>query len=99
MKPAASSSGVRGRYGGFGVKSVAGLVAAPRPPPPNPVARTGAPGACFTALPAISYCPSMTAMLARRPAPSGVNVRTDEIGVPWIVIEYLRIRLLPAAEM
>ena len=82
MKPAASSSGVRGRYGVFGVKSVAALVAAPRPPPPNPVARTGAPGACFAALPDISYCPSMIAMLARRPAPSGVSVRTVEIGVP-----------------
>ena len=46
------------------------------------MARTGAPGACFAAVPDISYWPSMTAMLARTLAPSGVSVSTVDIGVP-----------------
>ena len=56
MKPAASSAGVRGRYGGFGVKSVRSLVGEEDPPPPpKPVNSTTSPGASFRAEPDIWY--------------------------------------------
>ena len=61
----------------------------PRAAAAESVARTGAPGACFVPAPDIWYWPSMTAMLARSPCPSGVSVKTVEIAVPMASVTYL----------
>ena len=88
------------RTGGFGVKSVASLVCAPRPPPKPPARGGGAPAACFAAVPDISYWPSMTAISARMPAPSGVSVIDRRDRRPLHVGEVLEHEpLLPATEM